>query len=739
MHLRRVCGLSAALALGVSSHATAQQQEAFVAAFEIAETGARVEAVAWRADGRIWIDAATARALDLKADGARIALDDASGVTIEERAAEGLIRLWCTAACYPARALDTPDTPSPAESRRSRGGFLNLETVFQSSGADGRADALVEAVGFTGGALFESSARFGETSARLETRLVFENEAWGWRTVLGDALTRAGPTAGPVRFAGLAWGDAFDMRPDFITFPTPTLSGEAAAPATLDLYVNDLFRARVETPPGPFTITDTPIVAGAGLARLVVRDALGREQEITRPFYASPAMLRAGLAERALAIGSLREDFAGAADRYGATFVSMLYRRGLDDWLTLEAQGDAGDDGAGIGLGASLAHPRFGQVDLNGAASARAAEEGASIGASWSYVAPDLALTALYQRTEGQFLRLGRVGRDPLERAAGSVSWRGAKRGGFAISAVSARDPDRTQTRTLAFSFTAPPWRGASAAFSLLWAEARDSQFLAGVAVTRALRGDAIGAATLDYENGSARASFEAQRTAPASGGYGYRARLGAGATTIQEGALSVRGARGKAEAAFSRRDGQTGLRAHYAFSLAHVDGARAVSRPIRGAFAILDVDAPNVAVSHDGRAVGSTDSHGRLLIADLRPYETNRIAIDLDSAPLEATIPQTETSVRPGRREGAHVRLAVLEHGAGEVRVTLANGEPPPLGAILVRRGDGARFPIGTNGRAFLVASHAETIFEGGGCVLRLTAMDLRAGGTLRCAEAGA
>ncbi|KYB45530.1 hypothetical protein AB664_06960 [Brucella anthropi] len=59
--------------------------------------------------------------------------------------------------------------------------------------------------------------------------------------------------------------------------PLPELSGSAAVPSTVDVYVDNAQRASRSVPSGPFSITNLPIVTGSGMARLVVRDALGRE------------------------------------------------------------------------------------------------------------------------------------------------------------------------------------------------------------------------------------------------------------------------------------------------------------------------------------------------------------------------------------------------------------------------------------------------------------------------------
>ena len=73
------------------------------------------------------------------------------------------------------------------------------------------------------------------------------------------------------------------------------LSGSLTAPATLDIYVNDRLIKSQQLPPGTFTLNDLPIPAGAGAARVVVRDAFGRQQEIGGSYYVTTSLLQQGL------------------------------------------------------------------------------------------------------------------------------------------------------------------------------------------------------------------------------------------------------------------------------------------------------------------------------------------------------------------------------------------------------------------------------------------------------------
>jgi len=48
----------------------------------------------------------------------------------------------------------------------------------------------------------------------------------------------------------------FNIRSDLVTMPLPSVSGSAAMPSSMDVYINNLHRDSSELPAGPYRITD---------------------------------------------------------------------------------------------------------------------------------------------------------------------------------------------------------------------------------------------------------------------------------------------------------------------------------------------------------------------------------------------------------------------------------------------------------------------------------------------------
>ena len=88
--------------------------------------------------------------------------------------------------------------------------------------------------------------------------------------------------------------------------------------------------------------------------------------------------------------------------------------------------------------------------------------------------------------------------------------------------------------------------------------------------------------------------------------------------------------------------------------SLALVDGKVAASRRVDRAFGLVNLPGfPDVRVYLDNRAAGRTDQDGRLLLPSLRPYEGNRVRLEVDDLPLDAEITTAEVEAVPYDRSG--------------------------------------------------------------------------------------
>jgi hypothetical protein len=274
-------------------------------------------------------------------------------------------------------ALVQPPPPSP-------GGFFNYDLSSLISQGDADSSALLELGVFNRLGVGTSTflwRDFGEQTGltRLETTWTQDRPDAMRRLRFGDAIGRAGAWGRSVRFGGVQWGTSFDTQPGFIPFPLPGTTGEAVLPSTVDVYVNNALRLSREVPSGPFGITNVPVVTGQGEVRLVVTDLLGRQQVITQPYYASPNLLRAGLADYTYEIGFVREDFGLADNTYGRFLGTATHRLGITDRLTRELRTEILADRQTAGLTGIYLWPAFGVGNASVALSRSASGSGGLI------------------------------------------------------------------------------------------------------------------------------------------------------------------------------------------------------------------------------------------------------------------------------------------------------------------------------------------------------------------------
>ena len=182
---------------------------------------------------------------------------------------------------------------------------------------------------------------------RLDTNYTLDQPEKLTTLRLGDAISRPATTLGrSVRFAGIQYGSNFQVQPGLITAPLASLSGQAAVPSMVDLYINNVLQSSQAVPPGPFSITTPPMIAGDGEIVMKVRDISGREELISGRFYSTPYLLAPGLSEFSLEAGTLRNNYGLPEDRYRSLFSSASYRRGITEKFTAELGAQGSSDGS---------------------------------------------------------------------------------------------------------------------------------------------------------------------------------------------------------------------------------------------------------------------------------------------------------------------------------------------------------------------------------------------------------
>lgn len=715
---------------------SAWAEEAFITQLRLPARDQQVDAFAWRDAEGVSVERASLTRLGIAApEGARVRLSDVPGLAYVEQANDSAIVITCSAACFSSqrvtlRANDAAQVDTPW------GGYVNYDAA-----ADWRErgelalGAILEANVFGPAGRGEASwIAHSETGfTRLETRWTIDLPEHRLRVRLGDAdLPSFG--GGVLRFGGVQIGRHFPLTPRAITHPTPRLSGEAETASTVELYIDGALRARERVQAGPFELEDAPFVSGAGEAQLVVTDVLGRQQIITRPFFVSTSMLRPGLSDWMFAAGAERRRFGRENAAYGDSFAAARYRRGLTDFLTAEIGGEWTDDRFNAQIGAAISDPFFGQISASYASSA----QGDALLVGWMREARAWSFGVQAETRDEAFESLGQT-RGAFTSAAASLYLRMGENGDLAFTAAGAAFASGPEARTYSIAYT-PDIPAAAMTFRLAHTERVRSELVFGVGLSMALRGDVTASLSAQQERGGGVYRAAMQKAAPSAGGFGWRLRATGGDYERAEADLAYRGAAADLRGRVAWSEFGMGARAETSGAVGWIDGFAFAGRSIHGAFALVDVGAPHIGVSRDRLRMGQSGADGRMLAADLRAYDVNVIAIDATDLPIDRAPRVLAQNVTPAEGAGVVVRFGEAAQILTETRARFADGALAPRGAILIRTRDGARFPVGSDGRVVLRGALEGDVLRleaDARCLAQAGASEARAGLVFNCERA--
>lgn len=575
-------------------------------------------------------------------------------------------------------------------------GLLSSSQVLRSSNADG----------------------FGST--RLDTRWSYSDPDNLMTYNVGDIITGGLSWTRPTRLGGIQIRRNFTLRPDIVTMPLPELSGSAAVPSTVDIYIDNARRVSRSIPAGPFAVTNLPVITGNGMARMVVRDALGRETVSETPFYASADLLAKGLADFSGEVGFARRFYGTESNDYDGNIVgTATVRYGFSDKLTLEGHVEAAGNFYSVGTGSAFSIGSFGIGTVAAATSQYGGETGYQLAASIEADLWDARVFMRTQRTFGDYNDIASITADLTRHGLPPAIY--SAKPAKALDQISVSLPPIFEKTNLNFSHARVETAEANKSNTLSASISRSigengNMFVSAYTDLERKRSFGVfaGLSWTLGDNKSISTSVSANEKATGVttelmkseqaevGGTGWRLRGSAGQNTIAAARGSYRSQIGRVEAGIEKLNG---VRADAQFEGAIVatGGGVFLSNRIDDAFGVVDVGAPDVEVQFENRPMGKTDSRGKMLLPDLRAYEKNTITIDPTNLPIDATVGTTRQVVSPADRAGVVAGFNV-KTDAKTALVTLRDNEGQYIeaGSTVELNGAGD-FIVGYDGQVYL------------------------------------
>jgi len=636
-----------------------------------------------------------------------------------------------------ARDAATPSLPQATQSKP--GGFINYDLfVTHDQDATRKTGQLELGVfnrfGVGTGTILIQQPSLNAQVTRLDTTWTVDYPEARQSLRIGDAVSRPGSWGRSTRFGGVQFGSNFATQPGFVTFPLQSVAGQAVLPSTVDVFVNNALVSRQNVPPGPFSISNLPVVTGTGEVRLVVRDVLGREQLVTQPFYASQALLREGLVDFSSELGLVRNNFGISSFDYGSWLGSSTVRRGMSDHFTGELHAEIMRNQVAVGGGGDYLLPGFGTISTYAAGSRSSAassptRSGGLLAVGFERQAARWSLSARTQWMQRGFTQVGDQAGDlvvdqsgdqalssgqpqPLKLPAARISsfslgvtTGGGVSVGFGFVDQRNRDQPDLRIATLSLGMSLGKWASISlSALRNMVGEKTTTLFAMvnvplGMATSAGLSAETVRGAGRNREGTVATL----QRNLPSGEGFGYRAMVRDDSSG--EASLTLQNNVGTYTAGVARSGGSISTRLDVSGGVAFLGGDVFPSRRIDQSFAVVRIpDYPNVRVYADNQPAGRTDARGNALIPRLRAYDNNLISIEQRDLPMDATIGSLKLRITPYLRSGVDVTFPIKHSRSATLTIRLDDGTALPVGATVRVADNGEQHVVGYDGEVYVV-----------------------------------
>ncbi|MDA9032345.1 fimbria/pilus outer membrane usher protein [Amylibacter sp.] len=609
--------------------------------------------------------------------------------------------------------------PSPA----SPGGFINYSLSANHAEGLTNSTGSLDLSGF--GSWGSAQTRILGLDLNNQARAIRLESTWTrdkpmdlTRLRFGDAISGASSWGGAVRFGGVQWVTDFSLQPGFMTSPRPEISGESALPSTVELYVDNLLRMRREVPSGPFTIQDLPVINGQGDAQLVVRDILGREQVITKPFFTSSRLLKQGLQSYSYELGFVRRNFGIDSNNYGRLMAVGTHRLGFTEKFTGEVHGELLGNQQSVGLGGVLLSPAAGILSGTLAMSNSKKGVGGLLGLGFQHQSGNFSVGMNTQLTSQNFAKLGLQSEKLAPRHISQMVVKmGANGfGSFAVNYTQQAFRDMEDYKSVSGSYFREVAGIGNLSASVIRYLNGEAKTVFGLNFSMNLDLGKRRSANINVsaKPGRNNANLQLNRRLPAGSGVGYRLVSGLGDTDRREAEVSLQNRVGSYSLAAGQSQGQTAFRGSASGGVAFLGGSSFFSRRITDSFALVQVPGyADVGIYADNQLSTRTDGKGNALLTGLRSYQKNLVRIEQSDIPLDAQIDTLQLDAVPYFRSGLVLKFPVKRSRGALLTVVLKNGEPLPAGAQVQIIGDNILenelFPTGMRGEVYLTGLEAD------------------------------
>ena len=527
--------------------------------------------------------------------------------------------------------------------------------------------------------------------------------------VIGDTVNSDGNWSRSANYFGVRWSRNFSTQPGYIYTPNPIISGSAALPSVIDVYVNNQKTFSQKINPGPFDITHLPVPGnGMGQVNLVVKDILGNEQVITKNFYQSPILLAKGENDFSLESGFLRKNYGTKSNDYQDGFAAGTYVHGITNSITARGRFELQPDRQAAGGDIALTLGNFALVQASVASSNDGIRgTGNQYGANIENMGQFLKTSIGVKRFDKDFSQFASTSDEtkPKTRTNAFVSFPIPMiNNNISIGYISQTnwDSDPFKNAYISSGYALP--YGANLALSYNKRLDTVNNWGASIVLTVPL-GDYN--TRFDHTidpSGKITDSYALSTNIPAGPGMGWsvinedlkknvKTNVTLNSNTAQyTGQINV-------------QDGiTTGKRLGVNGTIGLLDGEVFASRQVNNSsFAVVKTEGlKGIKIYNQNNMVAITNKNGTAAFP-IRPYEKTKIEIKDNEIPLEATAEVLEMYPVAYARSGLLVKFPIQMSKNALVKIHLPNDTPIPAGATVTMASSKESYIAGRNGEVYL------------------------------------
>lgn len=561
-----------------------------------------------------------------------------------------------------------PDVHFPRDSSV----FLNYALDYFDGSETPSLISLLNELGIrSGDLLFLTETSYTHSSGdddfvRLMTSVIHDDRTRMRRAIAGDFFAFSGDLGSAVNMGGLSYSKLFAIDPYFVQRPMLNVSGAASVPSEVDVYFDGTKARSARLSPGTFEVENIAYYTGSRDVDIVIRDAFGREQRISVPYYFTDRLLRKALHEYSYNLGVTRDEYGIESDTYRDLAFSGFHRYGFTDSLTAGVRAEGRGDLLNLGALADLRIDTAGILGIGLAGSAGSGDSGlaASLVHGYQDLHVNTQLLLRWYSRDYETLAPQPVQKPRAEIGIGGGygSTRfGSLNAGYSklqryegsdrdtITATYAKSVTRSVRMYVTYRHVSERETSQEIFFGINYYPWKDYSISASVRASE------------DYDI----ESLQVQKDPPVGEGYGFRGLLERGGSDKGPSYVTV-----NPSAQFNARHGI--LRGDYvmtslddstvhsyrlgaAGAIAYIGKTIGFTRPVYDSFGLVKVgDLEGIGVYRNNQIIGTTDSEGKMFVPDMNAFADNQVSLRHGDVPIEYYLPRVSTVVSPPFRSGS-------------------------------------------------------------------------------------